>query len=59
MRHLLGPEITTGNITADLLAVTGGGQILGNLPFNIANPLNPVNSTTLLFLLTQLAPLTL
>lgn len=57
--NLLGLEVTTSNITADLLAVTGDGQILGNLLFNVANLLNPGNSTTLLFLLTQLAQLTL
>ncbi len=38
---LLGLDITTSNIQAQLLAQTGDGQILGNLLYNVANLLNP------------------
>ncbi len=38
---LLGLDITTSNIQAQLLAQTGQGQILGNLLSNLANLLNP------------------
>ncbi|MBV9126241.1 MAG: hypothetical protein JO112_23065, partial [Planctomycetes bacterium] len=56
--NLLGLDVTTSNITAQLLAQTGNGQILGNLLYNIANLLNPNETTTLLFLLVQLSQLT-
>jgi hypothetical protein len=54
---LLGLVVTTSDIDAELWAQTGDGQVLGNLLFNVANLLNPGNTTTLLFLLTQLAQL--
>ncbi len=57
--NLLGLEVTTSNITAQLLAQTGNGQILGNLLYNIANLLNPNESTTLLALLAEVGQLTL
>jgi hypothetical protein len=54
---LLGLNVTTSNIQAQLLAETGQGQVLGNLLYNVANLLNPDGTTTLLLLLTQLADL--
>ena len=54
---LLGLVVTTSDIDAELWAQTGDGQVLGNLLFNVANLLNPGNTTSLLFLLTQLAQL--
>ena len=54
---LLGLVVTTSDIDAELWAQTGDGQILGNLLYNVANLLNPGNTTSLLFLLTQLAQL--
>jgi hypothetical protein len=54
---LLGLEVTTSNITAKLLAQTGDGQILGNLLYNVANLLNPGESTTLLLLLGEVGSL--
>lgn len=54
---LLGLVITTSDIDAELWAQTGDGQILGNLLYNVANLLNQGNTTSLLFLLTQLARL--
>lgn len=53
--NLLGLQVTTSNITAQLLAQTGDGQVLGNLLYNAANLLNPGGASTLLFLLAQLA----
>jgi hypothetical protein len=55
--NLLGLEITTSNIQADLTATTGEGLLLGNLVYNIANLLNPGTTTELLALLVQLAAL--
>ncbi len=55
--NLLGLQVTTSDINAKLKAITGDGQILGNLLYNAANLLNPGNSSTLLLLLTQLARL--
>jgi hypothetical protein len=54
---LLGLQVTTSNIHAQLLAQTGDGQVLGNLLYNVANLLNPGNTSTLLSLLTQLGKL--
>lgn len=54
---LLGLVVTTSDIDAELWAQTGDGQILGNLLYNVANLLNPGNTTTLLYLLTELAAL--
>jgi hypothetical protein len=54
---LLGLVVTTSDIDAELFAQTGDGQILGNLLYNVANLLNQGNTTSLLFLLTQLARL--
>jgi len=54
---LLGLVVTTSDINAELLAQTGNGQVLGNLLYNVANLLNPGNTTSLLFLLGQLAQL--
>jgi hypothetical protein len=48
---LLGLDITTSNIQAQLLAQTGQGQILGNLLSNVANLLNPGGVAGLLPLL--------
>jgi predicted RecA/RadA family phage recombinase len=55
--NLLGLQVTTSDINAKLRAITGNGQILGNLVYNVANLLNPGNSSTLLMLLTQLSRL--
>jgi hypothetical protein len=55
--NLLGLDVTTSNVTANLSARTGDGQILGNLVYNVANLLNPGESSTLLLLLSQLATL--
>jgi len=55
---LLGLRVTTSNVTANLSARTGDGQILGNLVYNVANLLNPGESSTLLLLLSQLGQLT-
>jgi hypothetical protein len=52
--NLLGLQVTTSNIQAQLLAETGNGELLGNLVYNVANLLNPGNSLTLLSLLAQL-----
>jgi hypothetical protein len=52
---LLGLVVTTSDIHAQLLAQTGDGQVLGNLLYNVANLLNPGNTTSLLFLLAELA----
>jgi hypothetical protein len=46
--NLLGLQITTSNIEAQLLAQTGDGQILGNLLYNLANLLNPGGTASLL-----------
>ncbi len=54
---LLGLQVSTSNIDADLTATTGRGQILGNMLYNVANLLNPGGSATLLSLLTQLGDL--
>ncbi len=55
--NLLGVLVTTSNINAKLSAKTGQGQVLGNLLSNVANLLNPDNTSALLFILTQLAAL--
>ena len=54
---LLGLQGETSDIDARLWAQTGQNLILGNLLYNVANLLNPDNSATLLFLLTQLGQL--
>jgi hypothetical protein len=54
---LLGLVVTTSDIDAELWAVTGDGQILGNLLFNAANLLNSGNPLSLLLLVTRLAGL--
>jgi hypothetical protein len=46
--NLLGLNITTSNIQAQLTAQSGQGQILGNLLYNVANLLNPGGSLNLL-----------
>jgi hypothetical protein len=46
--NLLGLQITTSNIEAQILAQTGDGQILGNLLYNLANLLNPGGTASLL-----------
>jgi hypothetical protein len=46
--NLLGLQITTSNIQAQLEAQTGDGQILGNLLYNVANLLNPGGTASLL-----------
>jgi hypothetical protein len=50
--ELLGLSITTSNIDAHLRAVTGDGQILGNLMYNLANMADPGSASGLLNLLT-------
>jgi hypothetical protein len=55
--NLLGLVVTTSDINAQLSAVTGDGQVLGNLLFNVAHLLDAGNTTTLLFLLEELAGL--
>src|SRR5439155_13590801 len=52
--NLLGLNVTTSNIDAHLSAVTGDGQILGNLLYNVANLANPSGSAGLLTLLNAL-----
>jgi hypothetical protein len=52
--NLLGLQITTSNIQAQIVAQTGDGQILGNLLFNVANLLNPGGSASLLPILGDL-----
>ncbi len=52
--NLLGLQVTTSNIQAQLLAQTGDGQILGNLLYNVANLLNPGGSISLLTILGSL-----
>jgi hypothetical protein len=51
---LLGLVVTTSNIDAHLSAVTGDGQVLGNLLYNVANLANPNGSGGLLALLNAL-----
>lgn len=51
---LLGLVVTTSNIDAQLSAVTGEGQILGNLLYNVANLANPNGAGSLLTLLDAL-----
>jgi hypothetical protein len=57
--NLLGLHVTTSNITAQLSAKTGDGQVLGNLLYNVANLLNPDAPLTTLLLLTQVGQLVL
>jgi len=52
--NLLGLHVTTSNIDAHLSAVTGDGQILGNLLYNVANLANPNGASGLLSLLNAL-----
>ena len=52
--NLLGLQVTTSNIQAQLLAQTGDGQVLGNLLYNVANLLNPGGSISLLTILGDL-----
>jgi hypothetical protein len=52
---LLGLVVTTSDIDAELWAVTGDGQILGNLLYNVSHLLDDGNAVTLLFLLAELA----
>jgi hypothetical protein len=54
---LLGLVVTTSDIDAELWAVTGDGQILGNLLFNVSHLLDEGNVASLLLLLTELAAL--
>jgi len=55
--NLLGLNVTTSNIHAELFAETGEGQVLGNLLYNTANLLDPNGLTTLLELLNELEQL--
>jgi hypothetical protein len=48
---LLGVNVTTSNVDAELSAHTGDGLILGNLLYNLANLLNPGSSGLLPLLL--------
>ncbi len=52
--NLLGLNVTTSNIDARLSAVTGSGEVLGNLLYNVANLANPNGSAGLLTLLDAL-----
>jgi hypothetical protein len=52
---LLGLVVTTSDIDAELWAVTGDGQVLGNLLFNVSHLLDEGNALSLLLLLTELA----
>jgi len=52
--NLLGLDITTSNIQAQLTAQTGDGQILGNLLYNLSNLLNPSGVASLLPILGEL-----
>jgi hypothetical protein len=52
---LLGLMVTTSDIDAQLWAQTGSGQVLGNLLYNVAHLLDAGNTTSLLFLLSELA----
>ncbi|MBO0700654.1 MAG: hypothetical protein J2P46_19815, partial [Zavarzinella sp.] len=54
---LLGLVVTTSDINAQLSATTGDSQVLGNLLFNVAHLLDQGNTTSLLFLLEELAGL--
>jgi hypothetical protein len=56
--NLLGLNVTTSDIHAELFAETGDGQVLGNLLFNTANLLNPNGLTSLLEVLGELEQLT-
>jgi hypothetical protein len=47
--------VTTSDIDAELWGVTGDGQILGNLLFNVSHLLDEGNVVSLLLLLTQLS----
>lgn len=57
--NLLGLQVTTSDIDADIIAETGEGKILGNLLYNVSNLLNPDGLTSLLFLLSQVSKLSL
>jgi len=52
---LLGLVVTTSDIDVELWAVTGDGQILGNLLYNVSHLLDEGNAVSLLLLLTQLS----
>jgi hypothetical protein len=52
---LLDLVVTTSDIEAELWALTGDGQILGNLLFNVSHLLDEGNAVSLLLLLAQLA----
>jgi hypothetical protein len=52
---LLGLGVASNNVNAHIQAVTGDGQILGNLLYNAANLTNPGASPSMLALLHQLA----
>lgn len=52
---LLGLVVTTSDIDVELWAVTGDGQVLGNLLYNVSHLLDEGNAVSLLLLLTQLA----
>lgn len=53
--NLLGLNVTTSNISAQIVAQTGNGEVLGNLLYNVANLLNPGGPTSLITILTELA----
>ena len=52
--NLLGLQVTTSNIQAQLIAQTGTGQILGNLLYNASHLLDPGGSLSLLSILNEL-----
>ncbi len=51
---LLGLNVTSTNVNAQLSAQTGDGLVLGNLLYNLANLVNPGGPASLISLLTQL-----
>jgi hypothetical protein len=55
--NLMGLHVTTSNVSVNLSAATGDGQILGNLLYNTSHLLDPGAPSTLMFLLTQLGQL--
>ncbi|MEA2711038.1 MAG: hypothetical protein QOF78_3639 [Phycisphaerales bacterium] len=53
--NLLGLSVASNNVNAQLHAVTGDGQVLGNLLYNTANLTNPGGPASLISLMRQLA----
>lgn len=53
--NLLGLNLASNNVNAQLSATTGDGQVLGNLLYNTPNLANPGGSAALISLMGQLA----